>query len=173
LNSRTWEEWVKEELDLPRRTADRFIKTHEGAKAKLKRLGGYSKAYALLETRPGEVSAEDQTKLKKQLISVTDGETQKNLLTELKLVKKTPKPPGPNGEGEEEDLTAEQLAFIFVTPVVSQLAELRLNKDLSLYLSALPLQGDEDTNNPGLLDIQDHLKSMLGEIETTLEEKKQ
>lgn len=171
----TWEQHLESELGISKRTAYRFEESFEGARAKMKRLGGFSRALTLLNQDPTKLDEEAAKTVEGLVAKITDGETQRGLLEELKLVKQPPKGNGghnPRKEPKEEE-TEQQLAFAFVTHPMQVLAEMRLDKDFAHTLHVLPLHGNEETNQPGLLDMKSQLEATLFEVNQVLEAKKQ
>ena len=170
----TWEDHLKAELGITKRTAYRFERLAEAARTKMKKLGGQKHALALLNTSPADLDEENRKVLETLVHKITDGQTQKSLLEDLTLVKTHTKGNGGHNPGDDndEEESAEQLAFAFFRPFVSQLAEMRINKTFDHSLAALPTHGDEETQSPGLLDLKNHLQATLHEVEQTLKSKK-
>ena len=139
-SERTWEDLVKDELDVSSKTADRFIEMFEGAKARHKKLGGAEKLIGIFETPASELTAIDRQTLEAAVSKLTDGITQKELLEELKLVKiydtsgiggdtsKHPKKDKPN---------LGQLAFAFFQPLAKDLQNICTHPDRDKFFTVL------------------------------------
>ncbi|WP_193214958.1 hypothetical protein [Luteolibacter marinus] len=150
--NRTWEDWCKSELGISDDTAARFIACHEAAKLRVKKLGGQPRLLILLETPPGQLSEENHTILAGMVDKLVDGESQKDLLEELKIAKQhkaltggaNPAPAKPT-----ENQAAEQLAFAFFSKVPDTVAKIQKGvtglmtaPDYKAYLYRLPVSGD-------------------------------
>jgi hypothetical protein len=151
---RTWDQWTKAELGVSDQGADNYIATYEAAKQRVKKLGGNAKLLSLLEAHPAKIDEEGHKLLSGMVDKLVEGETQKSLLEELKLVKchvaltggdtsKSKKKPDPQ-------LVAQQLAFAFFSPVPATLAKVekaignvRLAPDYQRFLHTLPLTSAE------------------------------
>ena len=147
---RTWAEWVKQELDIPDRTADRLIETYQAAKARLKKLGGDQQLVTLFDTRPTDLTTEDRETLATIVDRLVWGETQSSLLEEWHIVKRTKNLEGGDTSGHRKEVDpatpAQQLAFAFFSPIPTTLAKidkvvgnLRHHSDYQGFLHTLPL----------------------------------
>jgi len=175
LITRTWAEWVKNELGLSRPTADRMILMFEAAKARVKKIGitgdlpgGSKKLMLLFDCRPSGMSEEDREKLAKVVEKLTDGASQKELLEELKLVKCYVNIQGGDTSQFRKDkieLTVEQLSFTFLAPTFEDNRKLLLSPELPTYLVNLPLESDND-DEMSLTTLETQYRMMLSEIET-------
>lgn len=148
--NRTWEQWCKAELGISDQGAANFIATYEAAKLRVKKLGGRPKLLSLLETHPAKIDAEGHKLLSGMVDKLVDGETQKSLLEELKLVKFHVALTGGDTSKSKpkKDLqqAAQQLAFAFFSPIPATVAKVekaignvRLAPDYQRYLHTLPL----------------------------------
>jgi hypothetical protein len=166
---RSWEEWVKAELDLSRSTADRLIKCFEGARARLKRLGE-AKLLAILDQAPGMMGEADREALGKLVDRLVFGDSQADLLGELRVVKRHVDPPGGDTSGHREpkpEKTAEIAAQMEFSGFYEALRRLDCNYERQLrpvgetevYLATLPLRGGE--NKVGLLELRDTLRHLI------------
>lgn len=138
---KTWAQHVKDELDLSADTADRMIGSWEAAKAKLKKLGGQPALLAIMETPPATLTAVQRQTLEAAVAKVTDGETQKSLLEELKLVK-LHDTSGIGGDtsahrGKKDPATVGQLAFKFFTAVAEPLRAVCTINQREAYFHAM------------------------------------
>ncbi|GAA5482086.1 hypothetical protein [Haloferula sargassicola] len=159
---KSWPEWVASELDVSRETADRFIRVYEGFQAKLskKLLHGVQVASdnaessdlpstihdlpSLLQTLckpPETLSTKDRKAVEKAIATAADGDTQKALLEELRLVKVHVPTKGGKVEKKKEtteDEKAGQLAFIFFDQWHQALSQRHVNRDYQALLHTLP-----------------------------------
>lgn len=172
---RTWSEWVKTELGISYKTADRMILMFEAAKARVKKLGitgdlpgGSKKLMLLFDSRPSGMSEDDREKLARCVEKLTDGASQAILLEELRLVKMhVPIQGGDTSQFRKDkvELTVEQLSFMFVTPIYEDNRKLLLAPELPTYLVNLPLDSDDD-HDITLTSLETQYRMMLQEIET-------
>ena len=148
----TWGEIVEQETGLNKRTADRLIQLFDATKAKLKRTNGalVTKTCLLAFERenPLTIIDEESTELRSVIASLCDGETQKSLLSELKVIA-PPKPllGGDTSQHRNPDappLTVETMAFNFFAPLSTSIHKLVHLPDLSAYLVALPIEDDDE-----------------------------
>lgn len=149
---KSWGELVKEELGICDRTADRMIDSWEAAKAKLKKLGGQPALLGIMETPAGELDAIQRQTLEAAVGKVTDGETQKSLLEELKLVKCYDKSGiGGDTSAHRKPRTDEenvgQLAFMFFETVAEPLQRLCTQPDRTAYYIAMAEQHPAELSN--------------------------
>ena len=168
----SWEDHLNSELGITKSTAYRFETLAHAARNRVKRLGGQNHLLGLFEKSPSDLDEEALKTLEALVEKITDGQTQKSLLQELALVKKPSKGNGGHHPGDEDEEDDEQLAFDFFRPIITSLAEARVNKAFDHSLSALPLHGDEEADNPGLLDLQNHLEATLHEVKTVIKSKR-
>jgi hypothetical protein len=171
---RTWSEWVKTELGVSYKTADRCIEMFEAAKARVKKIGvtgdlpGGSKKLALMfESRPSTMTDEDREKLQAVVERLVFGSSQADLLEELRLVKRHDTS-GLGGETsahhkDRPDLTVEQLSFTFLVPSFTDTRKLLLTPELPTYLVNLPLESDGD-DELSLASLETQHRMMLDEI---------
>jgi hypothetical protein len=177
LIPRTWSDWVKSELGISYKTADRMILMADAAKARIKKIsatgdlpGGRKKLELLITSRPSTMTDDDREKLAAVVHKITDGASQAELLAELKLVKWSD-PPQIGGDTSEhrkpktEEETLEQLSFIFLAPICEDLRKLCHMPELPTYLSHLPLDGEDDELSLTLLEMR--TRELLTEIEAT------
>lgn len=184
---KSWADWVQAEIDLPRRTADRFIEVFQGFQAHLNKrqalsLGGPAVAepaalLADLATPPANLPPKDRAAIEKAIALASDGLTQRELIEELRLVK-TYHLPGSGsadddpaaGEPPNEAAAAEQLAFIFFTPALD-LSRMRASRDWELHLQCLPLVTD-DPSKPCLIRLEEDLGAALRDVRAVLRQKR-
>lgn len=116
---RSWEQWCKDELDLGESTVERWIDMAEVVKPRIKKLPGNVKLLSIAETSPGKLDAIQRQTLEALVAKVTDGDTQKDLLEELKLVKlHTTLPGGDTSKHPRKGKdTLSQLTLKFFTPL--------------------------------------------------------
>lgn len=146
-----WKEIVFQETGFSRQTGDEFIRLYESVVAKLKRTkylaeipGPASDALVLFQPENALALTPEQWGMVDQIIStLTTGETQSTLLTELGVVAKPRPMPTPHGSTATRELTeqetAGQLAFHFFEGVTASLVNTRCNPDYLMLLHALPL----------------------------------
>jgi hypothetical protein len=165
LLNQTWDQWCKSELGIGKTTADRFILTYEGAKAKLRRLGGEGKLLNLLETPPALMDDEARKILTEYVSKITDGASQKELLEELKLVKfHDASQIGGNTTAHKKlkpEEAAGQLAFKFFKPFVDELRGVRTDPDYERYLHVMARSHPEE-----LIAIERDLELSLQTVRT-------
>jgi hypothetical protein len=176
LIHQTWAEWVKSELGLSRPTADRMIEMFDAARARLKKIshtadlpGGTKKLALLFDARPSTMADEDREKLQQVIERITDGASQKELLEELRLVKrhdssgiggdtsahKKPKPSDAEIMG--------QLAFTFLRPLADTLHGLRTNPDREAYYHTIPITSGDDSEIT-LTSLENDLEAALADV---------
>jgi hypothetical protein len=147
---RTWAEWIKKELDIADRTADRLIETYQAAKARLSKIGGDQQLVTLFDTRPTDLTPEDRANLATIVDRLVWGETQSSLLEEWHIVKRTKNLEGGDTSAHRKDIDpatpAQQLAFAFFSPIPTTIAKLektignlRHHSDYQGFLHTLPL----------------------------------
>jgi hypothetical protein len=124
-DSKSWAEWVKAELEISVDSADRMINMWKAAVPRLKKLGGIPVLIDILERSPADLDAIQRQTLEAGVAKITDGESQKSLLEELRLVKRYDTS-GIGGDTSAhrkptEDEAIGQLAFAFFSPVADAL----------------------------------------------------
>lgn len=156
LEPDTWPAWVKKELGLADRTADRMIEMFEAARARLKKLApsgtlpAGAEALALLcGSNPSAMIAEEREALTKVIERITDGETQKSLLEELRLIKRHVSLTGGDTSMHRKEPPSEQelmgqLAFKFFYPMAEALQSFRRNIDRDAFLYTIALHSSEE-----------------------------
>lgn len=148
--NRTWDQWCKSELNgTSADTADRLIQTYEGAKAKLKKLGGQPRLIQLLETPPAKLDDEAHKTLREMVDKIEWGDSQKALLEDYRIAKAAAKIAGGDtskSSPKKTELEAEQLAFAFfgkatssITKLEKHVQNLRVAPDYEGFLHTLPL----------------------------------
>lgn len=178
--NKTWEQWCNAELNgLSNDTADRFIGCYETAKLRVKNHGGDKKLLGLLETHPAKLTEEDDKLLAGMVDKLVDGDTQKSLLEELKLVKCHVALTGgdTSKHQKKKPANAEQLVFAMFAPVEETITKatravenLRIASDYQRLLYALPLVSSEP-GKPSLTALEAQLQAALeGDIAKALEE---
>ena len=176
LIDRTWSEWVKSELGVSYKTADRCIEMFEAAKARVKKIGtdagdlrgGAKKLALMFDSRPSTMADEDREKLQSVVERLVFGSTQAELLEELRLVKKHSNIEGGDTSMHRKDkleLTVEQLSFTFLVPSFTDTRKLLLTPELPTYLVNLPLESDDD-GELSLTSLETQHRMMLDEILT-------
>ena len=153
-SSKTWPQLVEEKLGISYKTADRMIDCFEAAKARIKKIGaqgtlpaGSQKLTLLFTARPASMSEADREMLAKVVDKLVDGDTQKDLLQELKVVKcHVPLPGGDTSAHRKEKpvIPMAQLAFAFFSPVATGLRELRSDPSHEAYLHSLDIISSEE-----------------------------
>lgn len=161
---KTWAEHVKEELGISRPTADRMIDMWEAAKPRLKKLGGAPLMLGILETPPAALDAIQRQSLEAAVAKITDGETQKSLLEELKLVKlHDTSGIGGDTSAHRQNKTDEesvgQLAFAFFSAVAEPLQNLRTIPDRAAFFIAMAEQHPQE-----LTGLEQLLESTLHDV---------
>jgi hypothetical protein len=149
---KNWKDLVKEELGISVDTAARMIDSWEAAKAKLKKLGGQPALLGIMETPAGDLDAIQRQTLEAAVAKITDGETQKSLLEELKLVKLYDKSGiGGDTSAHRKPRTDEenvgQLAFMFFETVAEPLQRLCTQPDRTAYYIAMAEQYPGELSN--------------------------
>ena len=146
--NRTWEQWCKAELGISPDGADNFISLYEAAKLRIKKHGGQPKLLSLVETHPSKFTKQDSDLLSGMVDKLCFGETQKSLLEELRIYKRSETTTGGNtSTGKKKgELPVEQLAFAFfskaavtVTKLEKDVSNLLVSPDYQGYLHSLPL----------------------------------
>tara|TARA_R110000772_G_scaffold118918_3_gene224815 strand:+ start:982 stop:1719 length:738 start_codon:yes stop_codon:yes gene_type:complete len=165
--NRTWENWVNSELNgTSLSTANRLMRTFEAARLRIKKLGGNSHALSLLSQNPADLDAEAINTVREIVKNITDGETQKDLLIELKLAK-APQGSGLTGGSKEGERRAEptiqQLSLLLFSETHNSLFNLRTHGDYEKCLLALPLIS-EDEDQPSLTSIELQTEALLSDI---------
>lgn len=160
-SSKTWPELVQENLGISYKTADRMIDSFEAAKARLKKLGhqgtldGGEKRLELLFTmRPGGMTEDDRQALAQVVDKIVDGDSQSELLKELKISKFHVSLPGGDTTEHKKDRPSDkelmgQLAFKFFLPVAEALQAFRRSADRDAYLHTIAMNSTE----PGELSL--------------------
>lgn len=159
----SWADLVKAELEISVDTADRMIESWEAAKLKLKKLGGAPALIGILECPPADLNAVQRQTLEAAVAKVTDGETQKALLEELRLVKRHDTS-GIGGDTSQhrkptEDEALGQLAFAFFTPVADALQAACTHPDRQALYIALAHEHPAQ-----LLAMEQSLESALHDV---------
>ena len=147
-SSKTWAELIEENLKISYKTADRMIECFEAAKARLKKLGhlknipsGSKKLELLFTARPDSMTGDDRDALAKCVDKLVDGDTQKDLLQELKITKfNVPLKGGDTSmhrkpNGEEHNLG--QLTFAFFSPLADSLRDICTHPDRDAFFVCL------------------------------------
>lgn len=172
---RTWSEWVTAELGISYKTADRMIMMWDSARSRIKRIGhtgdlpGGTKKLALIcDARPATLSEEDKQKLAAVVEKITDGDTQKDLLAELNLIKKHVPLPGGDTSAHRKDKPSEeemmgQLAFRFFLPIAEGLQSLRTSPDREAFLHTVPLHSSE-AGQISLTSLENDMEAALHDI---------
>lgn len=177
--NRTWEDWTNSELGISPDTADRKIDLWLAAKLRVKKLGGDKKLLGLLETHPAKLTEEDEKILGDMVNKLVDGDSQKSLLEELKIVKVHVALSGGDTSAHQKKKpgNAEQLVFAMFAPVEETIGKaaraveaLRLGPDYQRLLYALPLVSSEP-GKPSLTALEAQLQAALeGDIAKALQE---
>lgn len=165
--NRTWDDWCNSELGISRRTAANWIDCAEVVKTRIRKLGGEAAVLNLLDSPPIEQDDENRKLLEAAVAKVTDGETQKSILEDLKLVKAPAKLTGGANDGKKDDdepeLPASQLAFAFFEPVSRSLHGATANPDYKSFLHALPIESDGESPL-SLTTLEHDLESALRDV---------
>ncbi len=151
----TWPDLVKEKLGISYKTANNFIDCFEAAKVRLKKLGhlgtlpdGTKKLELLFTARPSGLSDDDRATLAKAVDKLVDGDTQRELLQDLKIIKAhVPLTGGDTSAHKKDKLTDQemmgQLAFKFFRPIADTLHSMRTNPDREAFLHTIPITSSE------------------------------
>ena len=152
----TWAEYVKQELGVSYKTADRCIEMFEAAKARVKKIGvtgdlpgGAKKLALMFDSRPSTMAEDDREKLHAVVERLVSGSTQAELLEELRLVKKHVPLTGGDTSAHRKEKPSEaemmaQLSFRFFSPVAEALQAFRTNADREVFLHTVPLHSPDD-----------------------------
>ena len=169
-----WADLVKQETGYSRQSCDEFIRLADACRAKVKtaknlNLPGIVKqnAVALFRTENPLTLTDEQWSLVDHVIgSLTTGETQASLMSELGIIPKPlPMPKGTKDPTKDNDQpTAGQLAFHFFEAMTSPLINARTNPDYKKLLYALPLHSTQDYPL-SLATLESEARSMLADIE--------
>ena len=171
----TWPQLIEKNLKISYKTADRMIACFEAAKARLKKLGhlknlpsGSKKLELLFTARPDSMTDDDRDALAKCVDKLVDGDTQSDLLKELKIIKfHVPLPGGDTSKHKKvtEEQMMQQLAFNFFSPIAEGLQRLRVDNDREAFLHALDIQSsDEDAIT--LTTLERDLEAALNDVRT-------
>jgi hypothetical protein len=104
----------------------------------------------LFTARPTGMTDDDRAALAKAVDKLVDGDTQRDLLAELKIVKTHVALTGGDTSGKKKEKPSDeelmgQLALRFFNPVAEALQSFRIDKDRDAYLATLALHSsDED-----------------------------
>lgn len=173
--SKTWPQLIEKNLKISYKTADRMIACFEAAKARLKKLGhlknlpsGSKKLELLFTARPDSMTDDDRDALAKCVDKLVDGDTQSDLLKELKIIKfHVPLAGGDTSKHKKvtEQQMMAQLAFNFFSPIAQGLQRLRVDNDREAFLHALDIQSsDEDAIT--LTTLERDLEAALNDVRT-------
>jgi len=157
---KTWEKWVSDELTICERTADRMIDCYEAVRLRLKKLSGMPALIGILAKAPADLCAIERQTLEAAVSSVTDGCYQKELLEELRLVKRHD-----NGIGgdtsqfprHKKDMG--QIVFAFFSDFSKGLRRICTNPDRQAYFEILASEKPIE-----LQDMEISLETALAEI---------
>lgn len=188
---KTWPEWVADELDISRETADRFIRVFHGFQAKLsnklaaKILPESTSTSAdeilhALASPPEELTAKERATVMKSISLASDGDTQAALLRELKLVKapatlaggNTSKSNQPEDEDGDHEPLAQQLALNLFGTIAKGLQSSRTGPDYKAFLYALPVEPTA-TSDVCLTALKLELETSLADIKDAIKAKTQ
>lgn len=189
---KTWPEWLREELDLPERTAGRFIQVYYGFQAHLTKRqllsisgpGSPDPAspqdlLAALAAPPDGLSPKDRAAIERAIQLASDGHTQRELLEALRLCKLPPFTAADGSAAGDDDSEPpeptearkyEQLAFAFFAPAAA-LGRMRAHRDWELHLQSLPLV-TEDPEEPCLVRMESDLAATLKDVREVLRQKR-
>jgi hypothetical protein len=170
---KTWEAWVRDELNLSRDTADRMIAMSEAARLKLRKLGGEPALLGILDTPPAALDAVQRQTLQAAVDKITDGETQRGLLEELRLVKCHVSPSEEaqraGGSAQRRQPSEEQLAWNWAGgTVIAELSHVRAAPNYEASLHTLPLSKTEEVPF-GLIDYVRELKEIYHTAQAVLD----
>ena len=162
-DSKSWAEWVKSELTISVDSADRMIGMWKAVQPKLKKLGGSPMLIGILETPPADLTAIQRQTLEAAVAKVTDGESQKTLLEELRLVKRHDTS-GIGGDTSKhrkptDDEAIGQLAFAFFSGVADALQAACTHPDRQALYIALAQEHPAQ-----LLAMEQSLESALHDV---------
>jgi hypothetical protein len=137
---KSWEKWLDDELGIGETTAERWISMADVVKPRLKKLGGNAKLLAIAESSPSQLDAIQRQTLEALVAKVTDGDSQKDLLEELKLVKihDTSGIGGDtSGHGKKDAPNLGQLAFKFFAPFAKSVSGIAIHPQRDAMLAHL------------------------------------
>ncbi|WP_035605108.1 hypothetical protein [Haloferula sp. BvORR071] len=169
-HGKTWEQWCDAELGISDMTANNMIKCYEAAKLRLKKQGGQKAMLALMDMKPAGMTEAQREKLAKMVDRLVEGETQAQLLYELKLAKAQHKIAGGDTSAHRKDnskLTGEQMALNLFGVLdgltydfTKRAASFRTDQTYQISLHCLPLHGSDPTQT-GLLEMRDRLRELI------------
>lgn len=158
VHLKTWPELIQENLGISYKTADRMIDCFEAAKARIKKIGhlgtlpdGEKKLELIFTARPMTLTDDDRERLAKAVDKLVDGDTQRDLLAELKIIKTHVALKGGDTSASKKDKPSDeelmgQLAFKFFSPIAKDLQTFRTDKDRDAFLATLDIySADEET----------------------------
>lgn len=169
----SWEQIVKQECGLSRRTADVCIQLFGSTQAKLKRKVKGKKAdagtaLALFKSEnPLALPPEQREALQDVIASLCDGETQASLMQELGVVPKPALPPQGSKQRSDDKLSMEQLAFAFFDGPASAIVCARAAADYKKLLHMLPATTDQE-GQISLVFLRDEVAAMLDDVNEAL-----
>ena len=150
-----WPELVQENLGISYKTADRMIESFEAAKARIKKIShqgtlpsGAKRLELLFGMRPSGMTDEDREALSKAVDKLVDGDTQRDLLADLKIIKAHVALLGGDTSGSKKKKPTDaelmgQLAFKFFVPFAKDLQAFRTDKDRDAFLATLELHSSD------------------------------
>lgn len=181
--NRTWDQWCASELGIGSTTADRWIDCYDAAKLRIKKLGGQAKFINLLSTPPAKMTDEDRNILSGVVDKLVWGDTQKDLLEELKIAKTHHSLTGGDTTASKppKETQVQQLAFAFFSPIPQRISKLtktigsitNCGRDYQKFLASLELTSS-DPADLTLTRLESELETLLtGDIQTLLRDIKQ
>lgn len=170
---RTWEEWLKAELGISRRCAERFISSFKIVRAKNEVEGGQPEAVRLLAAAPSALSDEDRKKLGKIVNELLKEDSQKELLQQLGIVNGTHRlsdedraKAGKKKPSPEDELLVASNHFRHICNEAIKFERLVTaslhGNTFKGYLGKLPLAHDDPKRIVGLLDLRARLEEAMG-----------
>jgi hypothetical protein len=175
-----WKDLVMAETGIERHRADEFIRLYEATCAKMKRSktlalpeGLTREALVLFQPENALALTEDHWLAVDELIgTLTTGETQASLLTELGVIARPRSMPSSNEstktKEESEEVLAGQLAFHFFEAMAAPMINARLSPDYLKLLHALPLHSTAE-HPLSLATLEAEARAMLADIERVKE----
>lgn len=178
----SWDKYCQEEIEIPARSADRWIQCFLAALKRAKaRKAREPQASRLLEIPADELTGDELEALADLVNGLVDGETQAGLLEELGIVRPSKPTPGGDTSGGEENLAAAgnpvAMAAIFFRNIFNDLSEIerqvsrsRLDENFESRLYALPLKPGDSKDMIGLLDYRDQIERIKGTVQADMDD---
>ncbi len=182
IGGRTWEEWCKAELKISRDTADRCVSCFQVIKRRGEALGDAAPAFRLLCAPASTLDDEEYKILQRIVNELIEGNSQKDLLHELKILKDAEWDKGRNKKGSKkpadvsDEATAERASEFFriisneLTETERTVSRACYNKSFESWLYLLPLEPADSPGVIGLRDYQRQIEKLHESLETGLQD---